>query len=82
MTDIAAAPFPPERGFSRLWRPIARLASRIEFALQVRRERMSLLGLDDGMLKDIGLDRGRAYAEATRPCWDTGPGRGRLSSGA
>jgi uncharacterized protein YjiS (DUF1127 family) len=29
-----------------------------------------LLGLDDRALKDLGLARGDAYAEATRACWD------------
>jgi Domain of unknown function (DUF1127) len=29
-----------------------------------------LLGLDDYTLKDLGLARGDAYAEATRACWD------------
>jgi uncharacterized protein YjiS (DUF1127 family) len=48
---------------------LARLIGTIELALQVRRERRTLLGMDDRMLKDLGLN-GTAYAEATRPFWD------------
>ena len=50
-------------------RPVG-LIGRIELALQVRRERRMLLGLGDCMLKDLGLDRGSAYAEGTRAFWD------------
>src|SRR5260370_21589756 len=48
---------------------ITRLIRRIELAFQVRRERRMLLGMDDHMLKDLGLS-GLAEAEASRPFWD------------
>jgi uncharacterized protein YjiS (DUF1127 family) len=48
---------------------ITRLIRTIELALQVRRERRMLLGMDDHMLKDLGLS-GIAGAEASRPFWD------------
>ena len=70
MSDIALPPPHLERGLAGLGRRIGRLAGAIELALQVRRERRMLLGLDDGALKDLGLNRSNAYAEATRPCWD------------
>ena len=60
MSDIVLQPPGPERG----------LESFGELAIQVRRERRMLLGLNDHALKDLGLDRGNAYAEATRACWD------------
>jgi uncharacterized protein YjiS (DUF1127 family) len=48
---------------------ITRLIRTIELALQVQRERRMLLGMDDHMLKDLGLS-GIAEAEASRPFWD------------
>jgi uncharacterized protein YjiS (DUF1127 family) len=48
---------------------IAHLIGTIELALQVRRERRILLGMDARMLKDLGLN-GNAHAEASRPFWD------------
>jgi uncharacterized protein YjiS (DUF1127 family) len=56
---------------------IARLIGTIELALQVRRERRLLLGMDDRTLKDLGLN-GIAYAEATRAFWDLPVDRLRL----
>jgi uncharacterized protein YjiS (DUF1127 family) len=48
---------------------IVQLMRALELALQVRRERRILLGMDDRTLKDMGLN-GVAYAEANRPFWD------------
>ena len=48
---------------------ITRSIRTIELALQVRRERRMLLGMDDHMLKDLGLS-GIAETEASRPFWD------------
>jgi uncharacterized protein YjiS (DUF1127 family) len=48
---------------------ITRLIRRIELALQVRRERRMLLGMDAHMLKDLGLS-GIAETEASCPFWD------------
>src|SRR5690606_33892792 len=50
----------------RLWR----LAHVLEVAMAVRRERRMLLGMDNRALKDMGFNRGEAYAEAQRPFWD------------
>jgi uncharacterized protein YjiS (DUF1127 family) len=33
------------------------------------RGRRTLLELDDRMLRDLGLTRGEAYREATKPFW-------------
>jgi uncharacterized protein YjiS (DUF1127 family) len=70
MTGIVLPPSHRAAGLARLGEGASRLICRIERALQVRRERRMLLGLGDGMLKDLGLDRGSAYAEGTRPFWD------------
>jgi uncharacterized protein YjiS (DUF1127 family) len=56
-------------GLARTGKRIGRLMGAIELALQVRRERRILLGMDHRMLKDLGLN-GSAYAEASRPFWD------------
>jgi uncharacterized protein YjiS (DUF1127 family) len=48
---------------------LTRLLSAVELALDVRRERRMLRGLDERALKDLGL-KGRADAEASRPFWD------------
>ena len=50
----------------RVWRSAAALA----LALKVRRERRMLLRLDERALKDLGFNRGDAYAEAQRSFWD------------
>jgi hypothetical protein len=42
----------------------------LRVALVVARERRALMQLDDSMLKDIGLSRGQAFAEASRPFGD------------
>ncbi len=38
--------------------------------MQVAAERRHLARLDDAMLRDIGVDRADAAAEARRPFWD------------
>jgi uncharacterized protein YjiS (DUF1127 family) len=48
---------------------LARIFAAIELAIEVRRERQMLGGLDDRALKDLGL-KGRAEAEAGRAFWD------------
>jgi uncharacterized protein YjiS (DUF1127 family) len=60
----------PSREWPRgIAKGITRLIRAIELALQVRRERRMLLGMDDHMLKDLGLS-GIAETEANRPFWD------------
>lgn len=38
--------------------------------INLARQRRTLAGLDDAALKDIGLTRAEARAEAARPLWD------------
>jgi uncharacterized protein YjiS (DUF1127 family) len=58
--------FSARRFAGHIWRLILSL----ELALQVRRERRMLSGMDDRALKDVGFNRGDAHAEAQRPFWD------------
>ena len=67
---ITLAPCRRMGGLTRLGERVGCLIDRIELALQARQGRRILLGLDDDALKDLGLSRGDAYAEATRPVWD------------
>ncbi|TCP62955.1 uncharacterized protein YjiS (DUF1127 family) [Rhodovulum bhavnagarense] len=46
------------------------LPRRILAAFSVARQRRRLAELDDAMLRDIGLSRAAARAEARRPLWD------------
>jgi uncharacterized protein YjiS (DUF1127 family) len=57
-------------GLARFARRIWHLILALEMALKVRRERRRLLGLNDRELKDVGFNRGDAYAEAYRSFWD------------
>jgi uncharacterized protein YjiS (DUF1127 family) len=70
MSDTALPPARPERGLAGFGLRIGRLIDAVELAVEMRRERRMLLGLDDRALKDLGLAKGDAYAEATRACWD------------
>lgn len=44
--------------------------ARVRAALTARRQRRSLLALDDRMLADIGISRSQAYGEASRSLFD------------
>ncbi|GGA13077.1 DUF1127 domain-containing protein [Neptunicoccus cionae] len=46
------------------------LLCRIRDALQLRRQRLQLTRLSDAQLRDIGLTRAEAGAEARRRAWD------------
>lgn len=46
------------------------LLCRIRDALQLRRQRLQLMRLSDAQLRDIGLTRADAEAEARRSAWD------------
>ena len=69
MSNLARAKFRPPAKPVSLGKPISRFLRAFELALQVRRERRMLLGMDDRMLKDLGLSD-IAHAEASRSFWD------------
>ena len=46
------------------------IIARAAAALTLHRQRARLAALDDHMLRDIGLTRDEAAAEAARPVWD------------
>ena len=58
--------------FARHAFPVRGLA-RLMGLLALRRSRQTLVALDDHMLRDIGLTREQAAAEADRAAWDVAP---------
>ena len=50
--------------------PLARIRRALDGALALGRSRAALGDLDEHMLRDIGLTRDEARAEAERPIWD------------
>jgi len=69
MSNRAPEHFRPPAQRAGLLQRIVSFLRAFELALQVRRERRMLLGMDDRTLKDLGLI-GIAHAEASRPFWD------------
>ena len=49
---------------------LVRVARKVGFALQVRRERRALAALEPRLVKDIGLSTSTAYREANRGILD------------
>ncbi|MBN8292352.1 DUF1127 domain-containing protein [Rhodobacter sp. NTK016B] len=49
---------------------LGRLVRMVKDAPALVRQRVALRHLDDRLLRDIGLDRASARAEAERPFWD------------
>jgi uncharacterized protein YjiS (DUF1127 family) len=50
--------------------------ARFRTMLRARQTRLMLTEMDDRMLSDIGIGRGDALAEASRPMWDVEARRG------
>lgn len=55
---------------ARLHAAVTRLCERIALADAVANERRMLAGLDQRMLRDLGIDPATADAEARRGYWD------------
>lgn len=49
--------------------PLGGWLTQVQFWLERRRQRRSLLELNDHMLKDIGLNRVDAWQESQKPFW-------------
>lgn len=54
-------------GFGR--RPVWGLLDVIFAMLERRKQRRALMGLDDHLLKDIGVSRGEVEQEVSKPFW-------------
>lgn len=46
-----------------------RLVAQLDAWVDRRRQRRALLGLNDDLLKDIGVSRADAFREAAKPFW-------------
>lgn len=67
---------PPSRWPERIRSTLATIVGEIARSIDTlarcaerARERRSLVSLDDRMLKDIGIGRAEAWAEADKPFW-------------
>jgi uncharacterized protein YjiS (DUF1127 family) len=75
-TAMSASPFRAPTFFGRLLAPASRPQSalgRLRLWNRLHRQRRSLAELDDAMLRDIGVTRAEALAEARRSPWDVPP---------
>ena len=77
MRNIAQPLSRPGAGLSRMADQIWRFLVSLDLALQVRRERNLIAGLDERTLKDLGFNRAAACAEAGRAFWDLPANRAR-----
>lgn len=50
-------------------RPLLRLLDVLFSALERRKQRHALMGLDDHLLKDIGVSRSEVEQEVSKPFW-------------
>ncbi|WP_255542531.1 DUF1127 domain-containing protein [Azospirillum sp. INR13] len=50
-------------------RPLWRLLDLLFSALERRKQRHALMGLDDHLLKDIGVSRAEVEQEVSKPFW-------------
>ncbi len=60
----------PHRPITDFVRQVVAGVAHLRTALTVAGERRALMQLDDRMLKDIGIGRGDAYREASKPFGD------------
>lgn len=50
-------------------RPLWRLLDLLFSVMERRKQRQALMGLDDYLLKDIGISRSEAEQEVSKPFW-------------
>lgn len=58
-----------KRPQSLLFRHLAEAAAKVWFFMQLRRQRLALLELDDRLLRDIGLSHADVQRECSKPVW-------------
>ena len=61
----------PRPFWKTLFKTVSNATARVEAFLERRRILHDLQGLDDRMLRDIGISRADALAEAAKPFWRT-----------
>ncbi len=66
--------FPGNRALSRALAKIRAVGATVSLWRSRQRERRDLMKLDDHFLRDIGITRSQAVAEAKKPFW-IGPSR-------
>ncbi|MGQ0566125.1 MAG: DUF1127 domain-containing protein [Gemmobacter sp.] len=71
--EPTGAPMTSLLRLAHLRRPAAMTLSGLLDLLAMHRSRRSLNALDDHILRDIGLTREQAQAEADRAAWDVSP---------
>jgi uncharacterized protein YjiS (DUF1127 family) len=70
MAGVAPTGLPYRPGDARVVSGVRHLFRIVDLALDVQRERQMLRSMDEHALKDIGLSRSEAWAEACRSLWD------------
>jgi uncharacterized protein YjiS (DUF1127 family) len=70
MSGITSTHFQRPSLLTALGRAILWAARKVAVAIEVRAERRYLMTFNDAALKDMGLNKGQADNEASRPFWD------------
>ena len=69
MRNVNAISIPVAGQRLRIDHFVSSLAGWLYACAERRRQRLALLELNDSLLRDIGVTRAEAVAEASKPCW-------------